>query len=553
MSGVEVAGLVLGIIPLAISGLEHYKAGRGVVATFMKFHGQLDVLIYRLKLQRTFFYLNILDLLRSAGVKEIVNKSDVSEEECVKILQKARNCDEIKEYLGPGQLYGTFLEILARYETCLKTIVGKLGHIKRPREVAKDDLKAILENNPAGATSFLFSERLSFTIEKKRLKRLVEELSEDRLSLREMIDSVKTQQEYTARHPSDDAQKLAMRLSKVQQQASPLFEAMRKSCNCGCKNKHRVFMRLDSRVPLKKSKLKRLREQTEFSLIFDLHGHLQETHVNVREDDLNRDYDTRLRNTSKVMFVHQVTKSPNVRAVTRICQHVSEAQGAGHVLKLELINEGLFLVEGQPENRRDFATPTTLADILKTGCQDEDAKMFPKEQTLLALNVASSILQLQQTWWLGLPFNSKEIKILTPRENTSVTSNSLPFIEQFMGEILPPPSNEAFESGTTIGPDPKTALTELAILLLEIWHHKPLEIWCEKVGAGIPTSPEACMMTAIQWLQATSRHLLPYQLQVVEQCLQVCAGSLRFWHEREFLRLYCENIIKPLQEILGAW
>lgn len=411
-------------------------------------------------------------------------------------------------------------------------------------------MKAILQYNPVGASTFAFRERLSFTIEKGSLKQLVEELSEDRLSLREMIDSIRTQQEYTARHPSDDAQKLASMLSKVQQQAAPLFEAMRKGCNCGCENKHRVFMRLDSRVPLKRSKRRKLREQTEFSLIFDHHGYLQETHVDVHEDNLDDDFSSK---TSKVVIVQQVTQLPSAKAVTRICQHVSEAQGAGHILKLKLNNEDLFLVEGQPENRRDFATPITLADILKAGCQDDDAKMFPKEQTLLALNVASSILQLQQTWWLGPPFNSNGIKILTPQEKSSATSNSSPFIEQHMGEIPPPPLNEAVESSTSIGPDPKTALTELAILLLEIWHHRPLEAWCEKVGKSNPTSPQARMMVAIEWLQATSRRLLPYQSQIIEQCLQVCAGSLRFWHEKEFLRMYCENIIKPLQETLGAW
>ena len=135
MSGFEVAGVVLGVIPLAISALEHYKAGKGTVATFMKFHGQLDTLIYRLKLQRTFFYLNVLELLRSAGVEEVVSKSDITEEECITVLQSAKNADEMNEYLGSGQLFVTFHDILARYETCLKAIVSKLGHIKRPPQV----------------------------------------------------------------------------------------------------------------------------------------------------------------------------------------------------------------------------------------------------------------------------------------------------------------------------------------------------------------------------------------------------------------------------------
>ncbi|UKZ76991.1 hypothetical protein TrVFT333_004707 [Trichoderma virens FT-333] len=552
MSGFEVAGLVLGIIPLAISALEHYKAGQGVLATIIKFRGQLDTLIYRLKLQRTFFYLNILDLLRNAGVSEVVNKSDISEEECINILRNTRSADEIKDYLGPGHLYDTFQEILTRYETCLKTIVSKLGHIKRPPKAAKDDLKAILEKNSVGASAFAFRERISFTIEKGSLKELLDELSEDRLSLREMIDSLKTQQVFSARYPSDDAQKLATMLSKVQRQAAPLFEAMRKGCNCGCKQRHTVLMRLDSRVPLKKSRQRKLREQTEFSLIFDFHGHLQETHVNVHEDDdFNEDYD--IKSSSRVMIVHKVTQLHREKMVTRICQHVSEAQAAGRILKFKLNKEDLFLVDGPPENRRNFASPITLADILKAGCQDEDAKMFPKEQTLLALNVASSILQLQQTWWLGLPFNSNEIKILGPQEKSFIASGSFPFIEQFIGEIPPPPYAKAIDSGACIGPDPKTALTELAILLLEIWHHRPLELWCHKLGKENPTSPQGRMMVAIEWLQATSRRLLPYQSLVIEHCLQVCAGSLRFWHEKEFLKMYCENIIKPLQEILGAW
>ncbi|UKZ51162.1 hypothetical protein TrVGV298_004918 [Trichoderma virens] len=345
---------------------------------------------------------------------------------------------------------------------------AKLGHIKRPPKAAKDDLKAILEKNPVGASAFAFRERLSFTIEKGSLKELVEELSEDRLSLREMIDSLKSQQVLSARYPSEDAQKLATMLSKVRRQAGPLFEAMRKGCNCGCEKRHMVLMRLDSRVPLKKSRQRKLREQTKFSLIFDFHGYLQETHVNVHEDDdLNEDYD--IKNSSR---------------------HVSEAQAAGRILEFKLNKEDLFLVDGPPENRRNFASPITLADILKAGCQDDDAKMFPKEQTLLALNVASSILQLQQTWWLGLPFNSNEIKILSPQEKSFITSGSFPFIEQFMGEISPPPCAMAIDSDACIGPDPKTALTELAILLLEIWHHRPLELWCYKSGKENPTSPQ---------------------------------------------------------------
>jgi hypothetical protein len=133
MSGLEVAGIVLGVIPLVISALEHYKGGRGVASSIVKWRGHLDTLIFRLKLQRTFFYLHILELLRAADVVDLEDCVDLTEEECIVILRDAKTAKEFQEYLG--SLYGTFLEVLGRYETCLKTIVGKIGHISRIPDV----------------------------------------------------------------------------------------------------------------------------------------------------------------------------------------------------------------------------------------------------------------------------------------------------------------------------------------------------------------------------------------------------------------------------------
>jgi len=133
MSGFEIAGVVLGAIPLIISALENYKAGKGVVATMLKYHGLLDDLIHRLKTQQMFFYIDILQLLREARVAEIANNADPTEEDCVNILRNSRTGREIKVYLG--RLYKPFIEILERYESCLKTIAGSLGHLLRRANV----------------------------------------------------------------------------------------------------------------------------------------------------------------------------------------------------------------------------------------------------------------------------------------------------------------------------------------------------------------------------------------------------------------------------------
>ena len=133
MSGIEVAGLVLGAIPLVISALENYQAGKGAMATMFKFRGLFDKLIRQLRSEQVFFYTKILILLRETRVAEVGDTIDPTEEECIRILQDVRAGREIKDYLG--QVYEPFMEILGHYEKCLKTIAAALGHLLRPKSV----------------------------------------------------------------------------------------------------------------------------------------------------------------------------------------------------------------------------------------------------------------------------------------------------------------------------------------------------------------------------------------------------------------------------------
>lgn len=135
MSGFEIAGVVLGALPLVIAALGEYKAGKGLYAVW-KFEGLLDDLKHQLSLQRTTFYLDILQLLREAKVSsELLDDVDPSETRCISVLGDAKTKDEVKRYLG--QLYPLFLETLACYEKCLKEIASKLGNLVRPKTVSK--------------------------------------------------------------------------------------------------------------------------------------------------------------------------------------------------------------------------------------------------------------------------------------------------------------------------------------------------------------------------------------------------------------------------------
>ena len=134
MSGFEIAGVVLGAIPLVISALEHYRTGAGVIGSFLKWRGRLDTLLFRLKLQKTFFHLDAMELLRVADIDlGFDHCGDLSEEDCIAVLTETMTEIKVQQLLG--QRYNLLLEILRRYEHCLKTIVRKIKHIRRLPDV----------------------------------------------------------------------------------------------------------------------------------------------------------------------------------------------------------------------------------------------------------------------------------------------------------------------------------------------------------------------------------------------------------------------------------
>lgn len=133
MSGVEVAGIVLGAIPLVIAALEHYRAGKGLASSFRKYGPHLDVLISRLRKQQGLFYLYTVILMRDAGVPHVAAAADPEYEDCAKILLEHQTQVFLKQYLGIT--YNTFEAVIKDYEQSLKSIVERLGRIRRVPQV----------------------------------------------------------------------------------------------------------------------------------------------------------------------------------------------------------------------------------------------------------------------------------------------------------------------------------------------------------------------------------------------------------------------------------
>ncbi|EJT81068.1 hypothetical protein GGTG_01055 [Gaeumannomyces tritici R3-111a-1] len=140
---------------------------------------------------------------------------------------------------------------------------------------------------------------------------------------------------------------------------------------------------------------------------------------------------------------------------------------------------------------------------------------------------------LSQTGWLNKPFSSQGIKLLlAPARPASTTTPAAAASRQsthadVVGPYIDKPPALGNDGQTAAGikgegkatllteqqgheeaerSSPKAVLLEFATLLLEIWHHRPLEMWLAKVGmAGVDASRlESRHMAAIRWLEMTS-------------------------------------------------
>ncbi|KAI8627474.1 hypothetical protein F5Y19DRAFT_166819 [Xylariaceae sp. FL1651] len=556
MSGFEVAGVVLGAIPLVISALEHYKSGKGAAATFFKWRDQLDTLIYRLKLQRCLLHLYLMELLRDAGVQGAVD-NDLTEEECLQILKESTNEKAVRKYLGV--VYDMFLEVLRRYEACLTILAGKLAHIHRPLDANTDDLASILAVNDIKCLAF--KKRVRFTIERTVPRDLVEELREDRLSLQAIIKAMRTQTERTQRYPSYEASSLEKTFERVRENVIPLFNAICKGCTCKCLE-HHIRMKLPGCKPTESSKRRKAESEMIFDLMLDQGGQFHQTIVIARHKDIatiesSPQEGQKARN---VKFTPSITINDKekeafcdtlpYKTVTDLCAALCQAKTSNRVLQLELVNHNLFYhhTEPIPGVCKQPGPSEFLHPFLQKGYQNYDIRMTPKQQTLLALDVASSVLQLRQTCWLDENFRSASMRLLLNENEAGGALGPALFIERIVHV-----SKVLDDTSMIQAPEPKATLLELAIILLEIWHHQPLDTCINEIGLDSANTLETRRIAAIRWLEKTSSRLPLQHLVAVEQCLAVCSGRLRSWSDRDFIREYCENIIKPLQESCKAW
>ncbi|EXJ88803.1 hypothetical protein A1O3_01867 [Capronia epimyces CBS 606.96] len=245
-------------------------------------------------------------------------------------------------------------------------------------------------------------------------------------------------------HPSLWAQRLARTFRDIQDSAKKLYKAVSTGWVSDCHQSHEVKLLLEGRMPPRIPVRSQQPDRLVFRVIFATERYWYNSEVLVLA--YPPDYDK----------PREIIKEICGAIQTAYCnrKHLSCALTTdGKMVTRTIATPDLEQLEGAT-----IPTEVTLRALLQT-------TLSPKTKVLLALNVASSFLQLLQTPWSAPRLCSDTIKFLQSSEQGTD-----------MNQAWVSCSFRPSQTSNDLGEKPmKEALFELGIVLMEIWYEKPYD------------------------------------------------------------------------------
>ncbi|KAK3318223.1 hypothetical protein B0H66DRAFT_622032 [Apodospora peruviana] len=242
------------------------------------------------------------------------------------------------------------------------------------------------------------------------------------------IKGIKKQRSYKAQDPSRTLLKLSQLFTDVHKRATSVFGAM---CRTACNDKHTVMVRLDNRVQDQRDGRRQSRREkgditfSLFLLVED--GVYQETTIDATANE-------------------------------------EDSEDCDVVLHFELMDGPAKASQPVTAN---FTTAISLADFLRDTLQDEDARMTPKQQTLLSLDVQHPPYSCSERSGAPYPGIAQPLSFLAQKRGSPrCSSEKIPHHTRFVEHMLHA-TNTTTTTQTTPDLSVKETLLDLAILLQE--------------------------------------------------------------------------------------
>ncbi|KAH7385868.1 hypothetical protein BKA66DRAFT_569191 [Pyrenochaeta sp. MPI-SDFR-AT-0127] len=573
MSGLEVAGVVLGALPLVISALEHYANGINTAKRFWRYKTEIRSLILQINTERGIFINTIEQLL--TGIVRIEQMSDFVSNPGGKKWGEAGIESKLKERLRG--VYGIYLDNVTGMESSLHKIMDKLAL------------------NPDGKPQFtdpgLFKQeykRLKFSISKSEYAEQLTELKNFNQALARL-----TKQSLEL-EPSRTVTKARScpNFSALQNYARTLFETLRQGIRCNC-DSHAVKLRLESRSQ-REEKEEDLLERTPFRVIFtyatDTGPRLstpnswnwkeadirclveKQSHATLpqRADDacVSQSATRRVKfeqvqvhqgnnNTTVTVIEQQVTSTTVSRPeqIHDLCKTISLLQQPQRDLCIGYLTDSVKRKYGiyplQPPNSCDQQqwAAYSLRQIL-TERANLNRRLTKHDKLRVAVDLASSVLQLYKTPWLDEEWSDNDVYFIHRPGISPAKVFEHPFVYRRFSS-KPTPDNAVAQRAHCRVIRNQTLFT-LGILLIELLYGKSIEELQSRRDLDCDGTPGVAWCTAERLIEDEIEYEAgPRYLDAVRRCIR-CDFNRKdsSLDDEDFQRAVFDGVVAPLEKTL---
>ncbi|KAG8161123.1 hypothetical protein KVR01_009387 [Diaporthe batatas] len=586
MSGLEIAGLVLGALPFVLKSVDAYRDGFRRIGTTFNKRQHVAKLARALRLQQHTLEELIKSILLDSGFEDALALDD----DPVGFLNDSEVQEQVEDYLGLKNTSFLIDELTANIEAVGKVarcISGLVPGLEGP----KDDLVAIIQANQDKPSLMAdLGPRLKLVLGITDMKEMIQEIDKCSNALERFSKLALSNCQAMNSNSSRKSQKLAKAFRQIRGLAGGLYGAVLEGFRDECHDSHEARLYLEDRVDTAHQLLRGRGAAGPdaplmmFQLVFQAEGQKEDTLYyeaavkvlgNYRDDHENMNTEPGgTPGSTKASVTFCVTEDPSDTklagtAITNICRTIKEAVGTKSRPTFALLgnqkmvvfpedNATLGVQSHSHEKHRNYVS---LTQILNTA----SANLPWKPRLQLSLRLASSLLQLLQTPWLTRAWHKDAVFFLAsdPAPGPGPTSGakrpapvdlSRPFVVcNFSGASSP--------QGGPSETETRAALLELGIILLEIWHGMTLEAHfgldeskpeSDKQSQPQPTKYFERLAQALEWEADWTNPMPGLFGETVSQCLRgnnVSAGKKLDWEDLSVWSSICSDIIEPLSKL----
>ncbi|KAJ3530536.1 hypothetical protein NM208_g9287 [Fusarium decemcellulare] len=549
MSGIEVAGLVMGSIPLLIGAVQHYKDGLGPAKAFFKYDDELNRAIRELRNLNTSFMMTLEILL-----KQVADESEIDT-----MMKNFRH-----QLWKSNELEASLRDVLKQ---AYPDYVYLLGDIESDLKGTSNELEAIIiANAPSapGNSQFKFRNRLKFALKKKHISRLLDNIKARTSALDELISKVGQCREWNSQKPTRKSS-LSASLQQIQERATSLHQVLSRAWSCSTNAPHYVHLFLEDRMIRQKEK-KRLRaassnsDSTCFTISLSTPTspntrHVVEVNVVERADPTSRIVSFEASGSEEVQRIAKLPKLTDLCSV--FCREARRVDCCGLGLDANGILRGVYEISRRPTqfsgslfNMTDLLFPSPKAKLRKP--------LTDVDRYLIAITIASSFLQLHTTPWLNPQWSKNEILFSETVEDSNVRGGfqvdvTHPFIAQAYHCLPSSPKIQAHQQ-TKLDQDGSTNLLDLARLLLEIKFSYGLESLRDDHAAHNGSPQEAADPVLLtRWIKQERGNLPWAWKDAVLHCMNCSLDPDTDLQDLNVRQNILDGVVVPLVEELHYW